>query len=359
MATNPHTGRGAQVSPTNRFSSTHAEPVVDDWYNAELENLDEPSKTVTEFIPDSSQSVVSENDSPDINFRYSLNPYRGCEHGCAYCYARPYHEYLGLNAGLDFEEKIFVKEQAPLLLRDFLCRAAWRPETIMFSGVTDCYQPCERQFQLTRGCLEVANEARQPISIITKNALVLRDLDLLRKMSARGTASVGISLTTLDADLARTLEPRTSTPQARLRAIRELSAAGVPVRVMTAPIIPGLNDSEIPALLAAASTAGARSANWTLLRLPLTVKPVFLDWLQRHRPLASDRITGLIRQMRDGELNSSKFGSRMRGQGIMAEQIAQTFNVFAKKYHLDRHLPPLDNSQFQPPRPRSGQLRLF
>ena len=349
---------GSQIDPPNRFDTVHHERYLDDvaWDDEYLHGL---TNRKIEYLADESQSIVAENDSPDLNFRYSVNPYRGCAHGCAYCYARPYHEFLGLNAGLDFETKIYVKHRAPELLRDFLSRDKWQPELIAFSGVTDCYQPAEREFQLTRGCLEVASEANQPIGIVTKNALVVRDLDLLAPMASRNLAVVNISLTTLDPELARNMEPRTSTPSARLRAIRELSLAGVPVRVMTAPIIPGLNDSEIPALLEAAADAGATSATWTLLRLPLTVEPVFREWLERTQPTKRDRIENLIRQTRDGELNNSNFGERMRGEGQIAEQIRGVFKVFQKRYGLDRTMPAADTSLFRPPLSNSGQMRLF
>lgn len=351
-------GRGAQIEPANRFEAMHRERDFEHWeYDEEL-HADWRS-IPTEFLPDTSRSIVTENNSPDISFRYSLNPYRGCEHGCSYCYARPYHEYLGLNAGLDFETKVFVKHEAPALFREFLARDQWKPEMIVFSGVTDCYQPAERKFRLTRGCLEVALESRQPIGIITKNALVVRDLDLLREMAALSLVQVNLSVTTLDEELARTMEPRTSTPRARLRAIRELTAAGVPVRVMMAPLIPGLNDREIPAVLQAVAEAGAQGASYVMIRLPLTVEPVFRDWLARTHPSHRERIEGLIRSVRGGEMYTSQFGSRMRGSGPIAEQIAQTFRVFARKHQLDRPFPTLDCSQFRPPRAKSGQLRLF
>lgn len=354
----PIRGRGSAIEPPNRFETVHRE---EDFEHREHdEDLQGATRTVrTEFLPDHSRSIVTENDSPDVGFRYSLNPYRGCEHGCAYCYARPTHEYLGFNAGLDFETKILVKERAPELFRDWLARAGWRPEPIVFSGVTDCYQPAERRFRVTRRCLEVAWEARQPVSIVTKNALVTRDLDLLREMAARHLVHVSLSVTTLDRTLARSMEPRTSPPRSRLDAIRQLSEAGVPTRVMVAPIIPGLNDSEIPAILEAAREAGARSAAFVLLRLPWTVRPVFLDWLERTQPTAKPRVEARIRSTREGKLNDSQFGSRMRGCGPIAEQIQQTFRVFTKKYGLDGPLPLLDTSQFRPPVPCSGQLRLF
>ena len=351
-------GRGSRIDPPNRFDKVHAEPDYEHFEN-DAESLEELGTVTTEFLDDASQSIVSENDSPDVPFRYSLNPYRGCEHGCAYCYARPSHEYLGLSAGLDFESKIFVKHKAPQLFREFLARDAWQPELIVFSGVTDCYQPAERRFRLTRGCLEVALEARQPVGIITKNARVLRDLDLLSEMARLNLVRVHFSLTTLDEDLARTMEPRTSRPAARLEAIRRFAAAGVPVGVMTAPIIPGLNDSEVPALLAAAADAGARRAGYVLLRLPLSVSPVFLEWLRRTKPTEAPRIEALIRGTRDGRLNVAEFGTRMRGTGQIAEQVEQTFRVFARRYRLDAPLPEPDFTQFRPPRVKSGQLRLF
>jgi DNA repair photolyase len=349
---------GSQIDPPNRFQPVHAEPDFEhlDW---DVEYLNERTNRKIEYIPDHSRSIVTENQSPDISFRYSVNPYRGCAHGCSYCYARPYHEYLGYSAGLEFETKILVKHDAPRLLREFLARDAWNPEVIAFSGITDCYQPAERQFRLTRGCLEVASEARQPVGIVTKNALVLRDLDLLAPMARDGVVAVSLSITTLDTELARVMEPRTSIPEARLRAIRELSAAGVPVQVMVAPIIPGLNDSEIPAILDAARQAGARSAGYVLLRLPLSVEPVFLEWLERTQPTKKERIEQRIRQSREGKLNSSEFGNRMRGTGEIAGQIGNMFRVFVRKQGLDRGLPPLRCDLFRPPTDGKGQQRLF
>ncbi|MEX2286889.1 MAG: PA0069 family radical SAM protein [Planctomycetaceae bacterium] len=351
-------GRGSFISPPNRFETSHHEPDFEHLEHDE-EFVDSLGRQKTEFVQDTTQSVVTENDSPDIGFRYSLNPYRGCEHGCAYCYARPSHEYLGYNAGIDFESRILVKTRAPELFAEWLARDRWKPEPIIFSGVTDCYQPAERKFELTRGCLRVALEARQPICIITKNALVLRDLDVLEEMARWNIISVAISVTSLDHALARTLEPRTSPPAARLRAIAQLSAAGVPVRVMVAPVIPGLNDSEIPAILSAASEAGAQSAGFVLLRLPLAVRPVFLEWLRVHEPTRASRVESLIRTTRQGKLNDPNFGSRMRGKGPLAEQIEQTFRVFTHKHGLDKPIPPLETARFRPPRCSRGQLRLF
>lgn len=351
-------GRGAKFSPPNRFDKVRAEADYEQFEHDE-EFLEQLGTVPTEFQPDTSKSVVTENDSPDVPFRYSLNPYRGCEHGCAYCYARPTHEYLGFNAGIDFESKILVKDRAPALFREFLARDRWQSELIAMSGVTDCYQPAERRFRLTRACLEVALEARQPIGIITKNALVLRDLDILREMACQNLVHVNLSVTTLDDELARTMEPRTSRPAARLRAVEALTAAGVPAAVMLAPLIPGLNDSEIPALLAAAAQAGAITAGYVLLRLPLAVSPIFSDWLLRTQPTRAGRVEAMIRSTRAGNLNSSNFGERMKGTGLIAEQIAKTFRLFARKHGLDRRMPALDFTQFRPPASKSGQLRLF
>lgn len=351
-------GRAARKGPPNRFTSTHVE---DDFEH--LSSTDQVPhgrrKVATEYLEDRTNTILSENNSPDIPFRWSINPYRGCEHGCAYCYARPTHEYLGFNAGLDFESKILVKYRAAELLRHELSRSSWTGEPIAMSGVTDCYQGAERRFCLTRQCLQVMHDSRQPTMIVTKNALVTRDIDLLAPMAAANLANVSISLTTLDDTLARSMEPRTSTPQARLRSIRDLADAGIPVQAMIAPIIPGLNDREIPALLEVARKAGARAASYVLLRLPLTVEPVFLPWIQDNYPLAADRVEAHIRRTRSGQLSSSQFGQRMRGQGPYADQIANLFKVFKHKTGLDQRLPRLDTTQFKPPPGVSGQLRLF
>lgn len=350
-------GRGASFNPPNRFETTHREIDWDQIENDE-EFLDSLSRPKTEYLPDKSKSIITENDSPDIPFNFSLNPYRGCSHGCSYCYARPTHEYLGFSAGLDFETKIMVKQDAAKLFRQFLHRPKWQPEPIVLSGVTDPYQPGERQFQITRQCLEVALEARQPIDLITKNALILRDLDLLRDMAALRIVRVNVSVTTLDASLARSMEPRTSTPKARLAAVRALTQAEVPVQVIVAPIIPGLNDSEIPAILTAAADAGARSAGYTLLRLPYAVNPLFMAWIEQHRPRAKQRIESSIRQTRGGALNSSTFGERFKGTGTLAEQISRVFKVFKKRLGLDQPLPTSACDLFRAPS-LNGQLRLF
>ncbi len=351
-------GRGSHINPANRFEVIHVDA---DWehFDGDVDFLAEADRPKTEYLPDASQSIVAENHSPDVPFRFSVNPYRGCSHGCSYCYARPTHEYLGLNAGLDFETKVLVKHDAPKLLRAFLSRPSWQPEPITFSGVTDCYQPAERDFRLTRQCLEVAWETRQPIGIITKNAMVVRDLDILQPMASSRLVHVYLSVTTLDAELARTMEPRTSTPAARLRAVRTLADAGIPVGVMVAPVIPSLNDNEIPSILAAAAEAGAKSAGYVVLRLPLTVRPVFQEWLERTRPDSRSRIENAIRSVRSGNLNTPDFGKRMSGTGLLAEQVGKVFRTFAKKHGLDGKLPAYDCTQFRAAPDSAGQLRLF
>jgi DNA repair photolyase len=349
---------GSNLDPPNRFESVRREVDLEhlEWDQEHLRGLEHRA---VQYVDDASQTIISENNSPDVPFRYSLNPYRGCIHACAYCYARPTHEYLGLNAGLDFETKIVVKREAPRLFREFLSKKSWDPESITFSGVTDCYQPAEREFRLTRQCLEVALECRQPISIVTKNALVVRDLPILKEMAVDRLVHVYLSITSLDPELARDMEPRTSIPAARLRAVRMLAEAGVPVGVLTAPIIPGLNDSEIPQILRAAKEAGAITANYILLRLPLTVEPVFIEWLQRVRPNHVEKVLGRIQEARGGKLNRSAWGERMVGKGPIAEQISSMFKVFRKKFGLDGEMPPHNRELFQPPSPQSGQLRLF
>lgn len=351
-------GRAAQHHPPNRFLTTHLEETFDDrQYEEEL--LADERKIPAELIADASQTIITENNSPDVGFRWSINAYRGCEHGCAYCYARPTHEVFGLSAGLDFETKIFVKHNAAALLRRELARPSWRGDVIAVSGVTDCYQPAERRFRLTRALLEVMSEANQPVGLITKNALVRRDLDLLASMAQRRLVHVFLSITTLDAELARRMEPRTSPPAMKLAAAKALSDAGVPVGVMVAPVVPGLTDHEMPGILQAAREAGARSAGYVLLRLPLTVVPVFQAWLTGNFPDKRERVESLIRSTRGGGLYQPQFGLRQRGDGPYAAQIAQSFQVFARKFALDRPLPELDSSQFRPPRDTSGQMSLF
>jgi DNA repair photolyase len=354
----PIKGRGAAIDPPNRFQSVRREADWEHFDGAEDEPL-EPA-VATQFLPDRSRTIIARNDSPDVPFTYSINPYRGCEHGCAYCYARPTHEMLGMNAGLDFESKILVKFDGPELLRKELNDPKWKgDETIAISGVTDCYQPAERRFRITRGLLEVLNEANQSLGIITKNALVTRDLDLLAPLAARRLVRVFVSITTLDAELARRMEPRTASPAARLRTVRELTEAGVPVGVMVAPIIPGLNDHQVPQILEAAAAAGAKTAGYVLLRLPWSVEPMFLAWLKAHYPLAQPKVESLLRSMRSGELYQAEFGRRMRGEGPYAQGLKSAFALFAKKSGLDQPLPPPDVSSFRRPQTPGGQKRLF
>jgi DNA repair photolyase len=320
-------GRGAGSNTPNRFESQRIELEPD----ALVDDDGKPLPQRTQFFRDDTQSMLTRNNSPDIPFRVGCSPYRGCEHGCAYCFARPYHEYLGFSAGIEFETRILVKERAPELLRAELSKKSWKPETVAMSGITDVYQPVERRMQLTRRCLEVFAEFRNPVGIITKNHLITRDADLLGELAKFRAVSVCISLTTLDGELAKRLEPRASTPTRRLAAIRELTAAGVPVTVLTAPIIPGLNDHEIPALLAAAREAGARRAGYTVVRLPLSVEPIFTEWLERHVPGQKEKILGRIREFREGALYRSEFGKRMSGTGPAAERLSQFYEVASRR----------------------------
>ncbi len=307
-------GRGARVNPPNRFETTHHEIELEQVEEDE-DYLDSLSRPPTEFLPDRSCTIIAQNDSPDVGFEVSLNPYRGCEHGCIYCYARPTHEYLGFSAGLDFETKILVKHDAPELLRKALSAPGWKPRVLGLSGVTDPYQPIERQLELTRRCLSVLAEYRQAVSIITKNRLVTRDIDLLAELAQHHAAGVFVSITSLDEELIGCLEPRTTRPPGRLGAIAALAAAAIPVGVMVAPIIPGLTEHEIPSILAAAAQAGARFAGYTIVRLPLGVAGLFEDWLRQHFPDRHDKVLERIRAMRGGRLNDSRFGVRMSRRG--------------------------------------------
>ena len=341
-------GRGPGINPPNRFDELHVE-------------LDEEARAEagpTQYFRDTSRSVLAENDSPDVGFRYSLNPYRGCMHGCTYCYARPSHQYLGFSAGLDFERRIMVKDDAPALLRQAFARTSWQGEVVALSGNTDCYQPVERHLQITRRCLEVFAECRNPVGVITKSALVARDADLLGALAAHDASHVFVSVTTLDDELAARMEPRAARPERRLDAICTLAAAGVPVGVLMGPVVPGLTDSEIPRVLEAAAAAGARTAGWTLLRLPPPVDVLFQDWLAEHYPARAQRVMNRIRDTRDGQVSDSTFGRRHRGQGEYAGQIAQLFEASARKHGLDGELPPLSSAAFRRPA-RDGQLRLL
>ena len=342
-------GRGTPLNPASRFDTLEVDR--EPWTR-----LDDPSPR-TRFYRDASRTLLVQNDSPDVGLDVGINPYRGCEHGCVYCFARPNHEYLGFSAGLDFETRIVVKEDAPALLREALRRPGWRPRPIMLSGVTDPYQPAERRLKVTRGCLEVLAEARQPVGIITKNHGVTRDLDLLGALAAHGAVAVTVSVTTLRRDLQRIMEPRTSTPLRRLDAIRALAGAGVPVGVNLAPVIPGLTDEEVPAILEAARDAGASWAGYILLRLPYGVKGLFEDWLARELPDRRDRILNKLREMYGGRLYDGSYGVRGKGTGTYAEQIRDLFRTAARKLGYGEP-PRLDTSSFRAPEP-PGQLSLF
>ena len=328
-------GRGAPSSPTNRFSDVHLN-ILDEHKEHERIEGEPPRRPETQILDDHAKSIINKVDSPDVYMGWSLNPYRGCEHGCFYCYARPTHEYFNLSCGLDFETKIFAKREAPELLRGVLLSPKWKGEPLTMSGVTDCYQPAERELEITRGCLKVCAEFRQCVSIITKNALVTRDIDILAELARDRLAHVAVSVTSLDNTLAAAMEPRASAPQARLKAIRELASAGIPVTIMTAPMIPGLNDRELPSLLEAGRDAGAKSAGFVLVRLPYQLKTLFTQWLAEHVPARAAHVESLVRQCRGGELNQSEFGKRMRGDGPVAEQLRQTFRVFAARLGLNK-----------------------
>lgn len=342
--------RGAPENPANRFEKIHLEPDAD-W---------DPAESVlprTQFLVDHSKSALAYNDSPDIGFTTSLNPYRGCEHGCIYCYARPTHEYLGFSSGLDFETKIMVKVNAPELLREELSSPKWQPQVIVMSGVTDCYQPVEQKLKITRRCLETLLEFRNPVAIITKNFLVTRDLDVLSELARHSCASVCLSITTLDNDLRKVMEPRTSPPTARLNAIRKLAEANIPVSVNVAPIIPGLTDHEMPAILKAAREAGAVAAGFTVVRLPYANAPLFEKWLETHFPDRKDKVLNRIKAMRGGKLYHSQWGTRMRGEGIFAEQIEAMFDVARRKAGFGADRRELSTAGFR--RPGSAQLSLL
>ena len=348
--------RGALENPPNRFEKLHLEP-DEDWYPESDEAGGRPPGPRTQFFKDHSQTVISRTDSPDVGFMTSLNPYRGCEHGCIYCYARPTHEYLGFSAGLDFESKIMVKEDAPELLRKELSSPKWQPNVIFMSGVTDCYQPVERKLKLTRRCLEVLAEFRNPVFIITKNHLVTRDIDVLGELARHGAVSVWLSITTLDAELRKIMEPRTSPPAARLAALRELAAAGIPVGVNVAPMIPGLTDHEIPAILKAAYEAGALAAGYTVVRLPYAVAPLFEQWLTTHFPDRKEKVLNRLRAMHDGKLYKSEWGKRFTGGGIFAEQVAQMFQVARRQAGFSEE--PFEPSTAAFRRAGGTQLSLF
>ena len=351
-------GRGAVANPGNRFDGIDYLPDPEA-LQAQADAGEAPERPRTELLRDRSRSIITYNDSPDVNFDASINPYRGCEHGCAYCSARPTHEYLGMSAGLDFETRILVKEHAPELLRQELARPGWRPQALGLSGVTDPYQPVERRLRLTRGCLEVLCEARNPVHVITKNYLVTRDVDLLGELARQGLAAVCVSLPTIDAALSRVLEPRTSQPRRRLDAVARLAEAGIPVIVLVAPVIPGLTDHEIPDVIAAASRAGATHAGYVTLRLPLAVAPLFSAWLEEHRPNQARKVLERVRNLRGGALNEAAFGSRMRGQGPFAKLIEQLFAGACRRHGVNAERLRLRTDLFRRPRADAAQLPLF
>ena len=343
----PVRGRGALENPTGRFERLQnvMEPET---FNALCEaEFEEPAQQIrTEVFVDTSKSIVATNDSPDIGMEATVNPYRGCEHGCIYCYARPGHEYFGLSAGLDFETKIFAKPEAAQLLIKKLSLPSWVPEVVSLSGVTDCYQPIERHLKITRSCLEVLNNFRNPAVIITKNNLVTRDIDIFKEMAAWNGISINMSITTLDSKLSRIMEPRASQPALRLKAVEMFAKENIPVGIMIGPVLPGLTEHEIPAILKAASDAGARSAHYTMLRLPYGVKDLFQTWLAEHFPDRADKILNRLREMRNGKLYDSEFGTRMRGTGVHADHIAAMFALYKKRYDLNRRTP-LSTAQFR------------
>lgn len=354
----PIHGRGTAENPRSRFETLSVEPSAPLGGRGEGTREDgrrAASGPETRYLRDRSRSVLTRNDSPDVGFDVSLNPYRGCEHGCVYCYARPTHEYLGFSAGLDFESRILVKENAADLLRAELAAPTWRPRTIAMSGVTDPYQPVEGSLGVTRDCLEVLAEARQPVSIVTKSRLVLRDRDLLTELADRGAVRVTLSVTTLDEDLRRSLEPRAPTPDARLDAIEKLAAAGVPVGVFVAPVVPGLTEHELPSILEAAAERGARHAGYVPLRLPHGVSELFEAWLERHAPDRKEKVLNRIRSMRGGRLNDPRFGSRMKGEGEWARHIKRLHSVTCDRLELNRDRSELSTASFRAP--RSGPQR--
>jgi DNA repair photolyase len=353
-----HKGRGATFNPKVRFESAELDPFDDGWGSLAQARDDDPPPR-TEVSPDASRSVIVRNTSPDIPFDRSINPYRGCEHGCVYCYARPTHAYLGLSPGLDFETRLLAKYDAATLLERELAKPGYRCQPIALGTNTDPYQPVERRLEITRGILAVLARCRHPATIVTKSAAVVRDLDLLVPMARQDLVRVAISVTTLDRDLARRLEPRAAAPQRRLEAIKRLCDAGVPVGVMVAPIIPALTDHEIERIMDAAVAAGAGSAGYVLLRLPHEVKELFERWLETHAPERAAHVLSLVRQCRGGRLYDATFGRRMRGEGPYAELIGRRFASAKRRLGLTTETRSLRTDLFAPPAPASGQLRLL
>jgi DNA repair photolyase len=355
----PKKGRGAVSNPAGRFEpNTRAE--FDDGWNQVADADWTPPPLRTNVTEDKSRSVICRNDSPDIGFGSSINPYRGCEHGCIYCFARPSHGYFGLSTGLDFESKLFAKSDADKLLRKELANPRYVCDGGIAMGTnTDPYQPIERERQITRKILAVLSECGHPVSIVTKSALILRDIDILAPMAKRGLACAFVSVTTLDRNLARRMEPRAATPEKRLAAIRALNEAGVPAGIMVAPVIPGLTDHEIEPILEKAAEAKAQTAGFTIIRLPYEIKDLFREWLHTHVPLRASHVETLIREVRSGRLNDPNFGSRMRGTGPYAEMIAKRFRLARERFGIPKRGPTLDTSQFKHPAKDSAQLSLL
>jgi DNA repair photolyase len=348
-------GRGAVSNASGRFERERREPFDDGWGEADPA----PARLKTTLIKDSSRTIISTNDSPDISFNRSINPYRGCEHGCTYCYARPSHAYWGYSAGLDFESKLFFKADAPTLLEKAFRKKTYQVEPILIGGNTDAYQPIERDLRITRALLELCLKFKHPVSVITKSASITRDLDVLGELASLGLAKAAISLTTLDRKLARAMEPRAATPRRRLEAIKALSQAGVPVTVMTAPVVPGLTCHEIEALLESAAKAGATSAGYVLLRLPLEVRDLFKEWLKAARPGQAEKIMSLIRQTRGGKEYDARWNVRGVGEGPVAELITQRFHAAVRRYGLDTPRVSLRCDLFERPLENDAQMSLF
>lgn len=349
-------GRGIVSNAGSRFLNRQTEAVDDGWYRDPQEGESRPA---TEINIDHSKTILTRNASPDIPFDVSINPYKGCEHGCAYCYARPTHAYLDLSPGLDFETRIYAKPDAASLLRQAFDRPAYRPEVIALGANTDPYQPVERKLKITRQILEVMQQYRHPVTIVTKSSLIERDIDILADMAKHNLAEVAISVTSLNRELCRRLEPRATAPQRRLQTIRRLTEHGIPVAVLFAPVIPMLNDNEIESVLTAIHDAGARSASYVMLRLPHEVKQLFQEWLQIHYPLKAERIMNIVRDMRGGREYDSRFGARQTGEGNYAELFAQRFRLKCKKLRLNKTKVLLDASQFTGQSLRDAQLEMF
>ncbi len=349
-----YTGQGALSNPPGRFDAQQVSAVDDGWYMEE-----QPDSVATTIEPERARSVISTNDSPDVPFEQSINPYRGCAHACSYCYARPSHAYMGLSPGLDFETRLFYKQDAARRLEEELARPGYACKPITLGANTDPYQPVERRMGVTRSILEVLARTRHPVTVVTKSALVLRDLDLLSDMARARLASVAVSVTTLDEELKRRMEPRAAAPQARLRVLRELKAAGVPAGVLVAPVIPALTDHELEDILTAAAAAGARWAGYVLLRLPYELKDLFTEWLTEHYPQRAAHVMSLIRDMRGGRENDPRFGARMRGTGPYALLLRSRFQLACRRLDLGSGgRDALNTQDFRPPGPAAGQLRL-